>query len=64
VRLWLKNATDVKNVEAALGGKSDPYVRVLVNNITQARTEVVNNSTLTVSCLSGVACLPLGRPQS
>ncbi len=42
--------------------QSDPYVRVLVNNITQARTEVVNNSTLTVSFLSGGACLPLGRP--
>lgn len=44
VRLWMKKATDVKNVEAALGGKSDPYVRVLVNNVTLARTEVVNNS--------------------
>ncbi|KAI0726177.1 tricalbin [Fomitopsis betulina] len=44
VRLWLKKATDVKNVEAALGGKSDPYVRVQINNITQGRTEVVNNN--------------------
>ncbi|TFY83046.1 hypothetical protein EWM64_g967 [Hericium alpestre] len=44
VRLWLKKATDVKNVEAALGGKSDPYVRVIVNNTIQARTEVVNNN--------------------
>ncbi|EIW86483.1 tricalbin [Coniophora puteana RWD-64-598 SS2] len=44
VRLWLKNATDVKNVEAALGGKSDPYVRVQVNNITLGRTEVINNN--------------------
>ncbi|KAI0274871.1 tricalbin [Gloeopeniophorella convolvens] len=44
VRLWLKKATDVKNVEAALGGKSDPYVRVLVNNTVQGRTEVVNNN--------------------
>ncbi|KZT06296.1 tricalbin [Laetiporus sulphureus 93-53] len=40
VRLWLQKATDVKNVEAALGGKSDPYVRVQINNITQGRTEV------------------------
>ncbi|KAI0308025.1 tricalbin [Multifurca ochricompacta] len=44
VRLWLKKATDVKNVEAGLGGKSDPYVRVLVNNTIQARTEVINNN--------------------
>lgn len=44
VRLWMQKATDVKNVEAALGGKSDPYVRVMVNNVTMGRTEVVNNS--------------------
>ncbi|KAH7915157.1 C2 domain-containing protein [Hygrophoropsis aurantiaca] len=44
VRLWLKKATDVKNVEAALGGKSDPYVRVQVNGRTQGRTEVINNN--------------------
>ncbi|KAL0950758.1 hypothetical protein HGRIS_007526 [Hohenbuehelia grisea] len=44
VRLFLEKASDVKNVEAALGGKSDPYVRVLVNNTTKGRTEVVNNN--------------------
>ncbi|KAI0961143.1 hypothetical protein AcV7_000325 [Taiwanofungus camphoratus] len=44
VRLWLQRASDVKNVEAALGGKSDPYVRVQINNVTQGRTEVVNNN--------------------
>ncbi|KIJ68717.1 hypothetical protein HYDPIDRAFT_81596 [Hydnomerulius pinastri MD-312] len=44
VRLLLQKATDVKNVEAALGGKSDPYVRVQVNNVTEGRTEVVNNN--------------------
>ncbi|EGO02737.1 hypothetical protein SERLA73DRAFT_165692 [Serpula lacrymans var. lacrymans S7.3] len=44
MRLCLQKATDVKNVEAALGGKSDPYVRVQVNNVTKARTEVVNNN--------------------
>ncbi|KAG6910551.1 hypothetical protein DXG01_009501 [Tephrocybe rancida] len=44
VRLLLDKATDVKNVEATLGGKSDPYVKVLVNNELKARTEVVNNS--------------------
>ena len=44
VRLHIDRATDVKNVEAALGGKSDPYVRVQVNNVTMGRTEVINNS--------------------
>ncbi|KAG5648236.1 hypothetical protein DXG03_006194 [Asterophora parasitica] len=44
VRLLLDRASDVKNVEATLGGKSDPYVRVLVNNVTKARTEVRNNN--------------------
>ncbi|KAL1412655.1 Tricalbin-2 [Vanrija albida] len=42
LRLWIKNAQDVKNVE--LGGKSDPYVRVQSNNKTLARTEVINNN--------------------
>ncbi|KAI1797561.1 tricalbin [Ganoderma leucocontextum] len=44
VRLWLQRARDVKNVEATLGGKSDPYVRVQINNTTEGRTEVVNNN--------------------
>ncbi|KAL5495683.1 TCB2 [Sanghuangporus weigelae] len=44
MRLWVQKATDVKNVEATLGGKSDPYVRVLVNNVVEGRTEVVNNN--------------------
>ena len=44
LRIWLKNAVDVKNVEATLGGKSDPYVRILGNNKTLARTEVVDNN--------------------
>ncbi|KAF8342603.1 tricalbin [Cantharellus anzutake] len=44
VRLWIKEASDVKNVEAALGGKSDPYIRVQMNGITLARTEVINNN--------------------
>ncbi|KAF5384758.1 hypothetical protein D9757_006278 [Collybiopsis confluens] len=44
VRLHLDKATDVKNVEATLGGKSDPYVRVQVNNVTKGRTEVINNN--------------------
>lgn len=33
-----------RNVEAALGGKSDPYVRVMSGGNVLARTEVVNNS--------------------
>nr|ODN82408.1 transmembrane protein [Cryptococcus depauperatus CBS 7841] len=44
LRIWLKKAVDVKNVEAALGGKSDPYVKVLGNNRVMARTEVVHNN--------------------
>ncbi|PFH50760.1 hypothetical protein AMATHDRAFT_144179 [Amanita thiersii Skay4041] len=44
VRLHLEKAMDVKNVEATLGGKSDPYIRVLVNGIIKGRTEVVNNN--------------------
>ncbi|WWC92373.1 uncharacterized protein L201_007330 [Kwoniella dendrophila CBS 6074] len=44
LRIWLKKALDVKNVEAALGGKSDPYVRVMGNNRVLARTEVQNNN--------------------
>ncbi|KAF6766075.1 transmembrane protein [Ephemerocybe angulata] len=44
VRLWLEKAVDVKNVEAALGGKSDPYIRVQARNVTKGRTEVINNN--------------------
>ncbi|EDR16040.1 uncharacterized protein LACBIDRAFT_227976 [Laccaria bicolor S238N-H82] len=44
VRLLLEKAVDVKNVEATLGGKSDPYVRVQVQNTTKGRTEVINNN--------------------
>ncbi|KAF5356241.1 hypothetical protein D9756_004179 [Leucocoprinus leucothites] len=44
VRLNLIKATDVKNVEATLGGKSDPYVRVATADSIKGRTEVVNNN--------------------
>jgi Ca2+-dependent lipid-binding protein len=44
VRVHMKKAVDVKNVEGVLGGKSDPYVRVMVNNTVMARTEVMNNN--------------------
>lgn len=44
LRVHFKKAIDVKNVEGALGGKSDPYVRVLNAGNTMGRTEVVNNN--------------------
>ncbi|KAG8983790.1 hypothetical protein FRB95_008982 [Tulasnella sp. JGI-2019a] len=44
LRLWIKNAKDVKNVESGLGGKSDPYVRVTLHGIIKARTDVVPNN--------------------
>ncbi|KAF7310594.1 hypothetical protein HMN09_00602200 [Mycena chlorophos] len=44
VRLHLDKAVDVKNVEATLGGKSDPYMRVQVHDVTKGRTEVINNN--------------------
>ncbi|KAF9513783.1 hypothetical protein BS47DRAFT_1343789 [Hydnum rufescens UP504] len=37
-------ATDVKNIESGLGGKSDPYVRIMMNGVIKARTEIVNNN--------------------
>ncbi|KZT58286.1 tricalbin [Calocera cornea HHB12733] len=44
VRLWIQKAVEVQNVEALMGGKSDPYVRVMLNGVIKARTEVVNNN--------------------
>jgi Ca2+-dependent lipid-binding protein len=44
MRIWFKKAVDLKNVEAALGGKSDPYVRVLLNNHQMARTDEIPNN--------------------
>ena len=44
MRVWLKKATDLKNVESGLGGKSDPYVRVLLNHHIVAKTEVIDNN--------------------
>ncbi|KAF5354770.1 hypothetical protein D9756_005742 [Leucocoprinus leucothites] len=44
VRLNLVRATDVKNVEALHGGKSDPYVQVISGDSVKGRTEVVNNN--------------------
>lgn len=47
--LSLRRSRCCRNVEAALGGKSDPYVRVQVRNVTKGRTEVINNSRSIVS---------------
>ena len=44
LRVWIKKAVDVKNVEGAMGGKSDPYVRIMGNNKVLGRTEVINNN--------------------
>ncbi|KAG8844129.1 hypothetical protein FRB91_002847 [Serendipita sp. 411] len=44
VRVLMKKAVDIKNVEGGLGGKSDPYVRVMINNTIMTRTEVINNN--------------------
>ncbi|KLT44354.1 tricalbin [Cutaneotrichosporon oleaginosum] len=42
LRIHLKNAVDVKNVEAM--GKSDPYAKVMVGSKTFARTEVCDDT--------------------
>ncbi|CAE6534959.1 unnamed protein product [Rhizoctonia solani] len=44
VRLQIKCAKDIKNVKATLGGRNDPYVRVVLNGIRMAQTEVKNNN--------------------
>ena len=43
VRLWIKKANDLKNVESLTGGKSDPYCRVIRSGVIAARTLVHNN---------------------
>ncbi len=43
VKFWIKKATDVKNVESGLGGKSDPYVQLKSRGQITDRTTVVNN---------------------
>jgi len=44
MRVWLQKAVDLRNLEMGLGGKSDPYVRVLCNHQIRARSEVVDNN--------------------
>ncbi|RKP09232.1 C2 domain-containing protein, partial [Thamnocephalis sphaerospora] len=43
VRLHLQEAKRLKNVEGVGGGKSDPYVRVLLANQSRARTRVIED---------------------
>ena len=40
LKFWIRGATDVKNVEALMGGKSDPYALLRVNNVKIAGTAV------------------------
>ncbi|KAI8391474.1 C2 domain-containing protein [Radiomyces spectabilis] len=44
VRLSLWEARDLRNVEAATGSKSDPYVRVMSGSRICARTEAIDNN--------------------
>ena len=48
VKFWIKRATDVKNVEALTGGKSDPYVQL------RARGQAVDGSTIVNNDLNPV----------
>lgn len=43
VRVHVKRAVDLKNVEAFTGGKSDPYIRALCKGTIVDRTEIVDN---------------------
>ncbi|BFZ64699.1 Tricalbin-2 [Saitoella coloradoensis] len=43
VRLHFKRGIDLRNVEAKTGGKSDPYVRVLISNDMKAKTTWIKN---------------------
>lgn len=44
VKFWIKRATDVKNVEAMTGGKSDPYVQLRARGQALDGTTIVNNN--------------------
>ena len=44
MRFELHKATNLLNVEALGGGKSDPYLRILVSNIERARTVTISNN--------------------
>lgn len=44
VKFWMKKAIDVKNVEAMMGGKSDPYVHVKQRGQIYDGSTIVNNN--------------------
>lgn len=43
LKVWLRGAYDVKNVEALTAGKSDPYAMLRVNNLVVSGTAVIDN---------------------
>ncbi|KAI9599079.1 C2 domain-containing protein [Syncephalis fuscata] len=43
IRLHMQEAKRLKNVEGVGGGKSDPYVQVLLANVRRARTSVIDD---------------------
>lgn len=49
-------------VTALISRQSDPYVRVLVNDVIEARTEVVNNSRLNLLSKGVKILMLLVRP--
>jgi len=44
VRIKIHKAQDLKNVEVATGGKSDPYVRIMSGEQIRAKTEVIDSN--------------------
>ncbi|WFD05239.1 hypothetical protein MVES1_000567 [Malassezia vespertilionis] len=44
LKVWIRGAHDVKNVEALSGGKSDPYALLRVNNLPVSGTAVIMNN--------------------
>lgn len=44
LRVFCKRANDLKNVEAAFGGKSDPYVKAILGGKVHGRTNVIDNN--------------------
>ncbi|WFC98600.1 hypothetical protein MYAM1_001330 [Malassezia yamatoensis] len=44
LKVWVRGAYDVKNVEALMGGKSDPYAMLRVNNLIVSGTAVMENN--------------------
>lgn len=44
LKVFAKNANDVKNVEAGFGGKSDPYVKALLGGKVYGKTNVIDSN--------------------